>query len=75
MTKKPSEVIRLSKIDESIDESIIEAAEKDLREDFAEQGDDFDKAIARVGSTIERANHRATGRGRDLSERGSQTSR
>ncbi len=55
MTKKPSNVDRLSKIDEAIDESIIEASEKDLREDFAEQGQDFDKAVARVGSTIERA--------------------
>jgi hypothetical protein len=55
MTKKPSEMDRLSKIGEAIDESIIEASEKDLREDFAVQGDDFDKAVARVGSAIERA--------------------
>ena len=46
---------RLLKIGEAIDESIIEASEKELREDFAEQGHDFDKAVARVGSTIERA--------------------
>jgi len=55
MMKKPSEMDRLSKIGEAIDESIIEASEKDLREDFAEQGHDFDKAVARVGSAIERA--------------------
>lgn len=55
MTKKPSDMDRLSKIDEAIDQSIIEASEKDLREDFAELGDDFDKAVARVGSAIERA--------------------
>jgi hypothetical protein len=55
MTKKPSDMDRLSKIGEAIDESIIEASEKDLREDFAEQGHDFDKAVARVGSAIERA--------------------
>jgi hypothetical protein len=55
MTKKPSDMDRLSKIDEAIDESIIEASEKELREDFAEQGHDFDKAVARVGSAIERA--------------------
>jgi hypothetical protein len=46
---------RLLKIGEAIDESIIDASEKELREDFAEQGHDFDKAVARVGSTIERA--------------------
>jgi hypothetical protein len=46
---------RLLKIGEAIDESIIEASEKELREDFAEQGHDFDKAVARVGSTIEKA--------------------
>jgi hypothetical protein len=55
MTKKPGNADRLSKIDQAIDESIIHASEKDLREDFAEQGHDFDKAVARVGSTIERA--------------------
>jgi hypothetical protein len=55
MTKRPSHKDQLSKIGEAIDESILEASEKDLREDFAEQGDDFDKAVARVGSTIERA--------------------
>ncbi|SHI13659.1 hypothetical protein [Bradyrhizobium erythrophlei] len=55
MSKKPSNADRLSKIDQAIDESIIHASEKDLREDFAEQGHDFDKAVALVGSTIERA--------------------
>jgi hypothetical protein len=55
MTRKPGDMDRLWKIGEAIDESIIEASEKDLREDFAEQGHDFDKAVARVGSTIERA--------------------
>jgi hypothetical protein len=55
MTRKPSDMDRLLKIGEAIDESIIEASEKELREDFAEQGHDFDKAVARVGSTIEKA--------------------
>ena len=55
MTKRPSDMDRLSKIGEAIDESILEASEKDLREDFVQQGDDFDNAVARVGSTIERA--------------------
>jgi hypothetical protein len=55
MTKRQHHKDQLSKIGEAIDESILEASEKDLREDFAEQGDDFDKAVARIGSTIERA--------------------
>jgi hypothetical protein len=55
MNKRPSDVERLLKIQEALDESILEASEKDLREDFAQQGDDFDNAVARVGSTIERA--------------------
>jgi hypothetical protein len=55
MTKKPSDMDRLLKISEAIDDSIIEASEEELREDFAEHGHDFDKAVARVGSTIERA--------------------
>jgi hypothetical protein len=55
MTGKAGDMDRLSKIDEAIDESVIESSEKDLREDFAEQGDDFDKAVARVASVIERA--------------------
>jgi hypothetical protein len=55
MTRKPSDMDRLLKIGEAIDESIIEASEKELREDFAEQGHDFEKAVARVGSTIEKA--------------------
>jgi hypothetical protein len=55
MTKRPTDMERLSKFSEALDESIIEASEKDLREEFAEAGDDFDKAVTRVGSTIERA--------------------
>ena len=55
MTKRPSHKDQMSKIGDAIDESILEASEKDLREDFAEQGHDFDRAVARVGSTIERA--------------------
>jgi hypothetical protein len=55
MTRKPGDMYRLSKIDEAIDESIIEASEREIREDFAEQGHDFDKAVVRVGSTIEKA--------------------
>jgi hypothetical protein len=58
MSKEPSDIDRLSKISKAIDESILEASEKDLREEFAEQGDDFDKAVARVGSAVERAKAR-----------------
>jgi hypothetical protein len=55
MTKRPTNMDRLSKISDAIDESILESSEKDLREELAEEGGDFDKAVARVGSTIERA--------------------
>jgi hypothetical protein len=69
MTKKPSDMDRLLKISEAIDDSIIEASEEELREDFAEQGHDFDKAVARVGSTIERAKARLVLRKCDLNWR------
>jgi len=55
MSKLPSIKDHLSKISEAIDESILEASEADLREDFAERGDDFEKAVTRVGAVIERA--------------------
>lgn len=55
MTKRPSNVDRLLKIGAAIDGSILEASEADLREDFSDQGDSFDKAVARVRATIERA--------------------
>jgi hypothetical protein len=55
MSREPGDIDRLSKISEAIDDSIIEASEKDLREEIAEQGGDFDTAVARVRSTIERA--------------------
>jgi hypothetical protein len=59
MSRVPSDSERLSKISKAIDDSILEASEKDLREEFAEEGDDFDKAVARVDSAIERAKTRA----------------
>jgi hypothetical protein len=59
MSKVPCDSERLSKISKAIDDSILDASEKDLREEFAEEGDDFDKAIARVDSAIERAKARA----------------
>jgi hypothetical protein len=55
MTNQRSDSDRLSKIDKAIDESILEASEADLREDFVEMGDDFDMAVARVGLSIEEA--------------------
>lgn len=58
MSKVPSDSERLSKISKAIDDSILEASEKDLREEFAEGGDDFGKAVARVDSAIERAKTR-----------------
>lgn len=59
MSKVPSDNERLSKISKAIDDSILDASEKDLREEFAEEGDDFDKAVARVDTAIERAKARA----------------
>jgi hypothetical protein len=59
MSKVPSDNERLSKISKAIDDSILDASEKDLREEFAEEGDDFDKAVARVDMAIERAKARA----------------
>lgn len=55
MIKRADNIDQLSKISDAIDESIIETPELELREDFASLGDSFDKAVARVGSTIERA--------------------
>jgi hypothetical protein len=55
MSKVPSDSERLSKIGKAIDDSILEASEKELREEFAEDGDDFDQAVARVNSAIDRA--------------------
>lgn len=59
MSKVPSDNERLSKVSKAIDDSILDASEKDLREEFAEGGDDFDKAVARVDTAIERAKARA----------------
>lgn len=55
MNKRPSDAKRLLAIREALDESILEASEKDLREEFTQQGDDFDNVVTRVNSTIERA--------------------
>jgi hypothetical protein len=48
-------LISLSK---AIDDSILEASESDLREEFAAEGDDFDEAVQRVARAIERAKAR-----------------
>ncbi|MGO9685860.1 MAG: hypothetical protein ACLPTZ_25370 [Beijerinckiaceae bacterium] len=55
MSKLPSIKDHLSKISEAIDESILDASEADLREEFAELGDDFEKVVMRVGAVIDRA--------------------
>lgn len=59
MSKVPSYSEWLSKISKAIDDSILEVSEKALREEFAEEGDDLDKAVARVDSAIESAKTRA----------------
>jgi hypothetical protein len=59
MSRDPTDLEKLSKLDQAIDDSILEASEADLREDFKEAGDDFDKAVARAGRALERAKARA----------------
>jgi hypothetical protein len=59
MSRDPTDLEKLSKLDQAIDDSILEASEADLREDFKEAGDDFDKAVARAGQALEQAKARA----------------
>jgi hypothetical protein len=59
MSRDPTDLEKLSKLDRAIDNSILEASEADLREDFKEAGDDFDKAVARAGRALEQAKTRA----------------
>lgn len=59
MSRNPTDLEKLSKFDEAIDDSILEASEADLREDLKEAGDDFDKAVARAGRALEQAKARA----------------
>jgi wobble nucleotide-excising tRNase len=59
MSRDPTDLERLAKIGHAIDDSILEASEADLRQDFKEAGDDFDKAVARAGSAVEKAKARA----------------
>jgi hypothetical protein len=59
MSRDPTDLEKLSKLDRAIDDSIVEASEADLREDFKEAGDDFDKAVARAGRALEQAKARA----------------
>jgi hypothetical protein len=59
MSREPTDLEKLSKFDEAIDDSLLNASEAELREDFKEAGDDFDKAVARAGSAVERAKVRA----------------
>ncbi|MGY3038313.1 hypothetical protein ACVIIV_007483 [Bradyrhizobium sp. USDA 4354] len=59
MSRDPTDLEKLSKLDRAIDDSILEASEADLREDFKEAGDDFDKAVARAGRALEQAKVRA----------------
>jgi hypothetical protein len=59
MSRDPTDLERLSKIGQAIDDSILNASEADIREDFKESGYDFDRAVARAGSAIGRAKARA----------------
>jgi hypothetical protein len=59
MSRNPTDLEKLSKLDQAIDDSILEASEADLREDFKEVGEDFDKAVARAGRALEQAKARA----------------
>jgi ElaB/YqjD/DUF883 family membrane-anchored ribosome-binding protein len=59
MSRDPTDLEKLSKLDQAIDDSILEASEAVLREDFKEAGDDFDKAVARAGRALEQAKARA----------------
>jgi hypothetical protein len=59
MSRDPTDLEKLSKLDQAIDDSILEASEADLREDFKEAGDDFDKAVARAARALEQAKARA----------------
>ncbi|OSJ18856.1 hypothetical protein BST63_04620 [Bradyrhizobium canariense] len=59
MSRDPTDREKLSKLDRAIDDSILEASEADLREDFKEAGDDFEKAVARAGRALEQARARA----------------
>jgi hypothetical protein len=43
----------LSKIDQAIDESILEASAADLREDLAEQGDDLPEPVGPISSMFD----------------------
>ncbi|MET4323590.1 hypothetical protein [Bradyrhizobium sp. RT5a] len=59
MSRDPTDREKLSKLDRAIDDSILEASEADLREDFKEAGDEFEKAVARAGRALEQAKARA----------------
>lgn len=58
MSKDPTDLERLSRINKAIDDSILDASEADLREEFKEAGDDFDKAVARANAAMEQAKAR-----------------
>lgn len=60
MSKDPTDLERLSRINKAIDDSILDASEADLREEFKEAGDDFDKAVARANAAMKQAKARVT---------------
>jgi hypothetical protein len=55
MTKKTTSREELRRIDEEIEESILNASSADLREELAAQGDDAAVVISDVGAIVERA--------------------
>ena len=55
MTKKTTSRDELRRIDDAIEESILNASSADLREELAAQGDDAAKVISDIGAIVERA--------------------
>jgi hypothetical protein len=55
MTKKTTSVEELRRIDEEIEESILNASSADLREELVAQGDDAAVVISDIGAIVERA--------------------
>jgi hypothetical protein len=55
MTKKTTSRDELRRIDDAIEESILNASSADLRDELAAQGDDAAKVISDIGAIVERA--------------------
>jgi hypothetical protein len=55
MTKKTTSRDELRRIDDAIEESILNESSDDLRDELAAQGDDAAKVISDIGAIVERA--------------------